>query len=105
MFCNLNGFAGRGLVKAPSAWVKVLSRRNEGDSQFGEDGELGEHGPLIGWSSELGESSALAARLSCTRIALGISFSASRSRLPRAGISTWEVSWTASLTRCGQLFK
>lgn len=90
--CDLNGFAGRGLVKAPNAWVRVLSRRVEGVSHCGVDGELGEYGPLIGWLSELGESGALAARLICTRIALGISFSASRSRKPAAGINTWEVS-------------
>jgi len=87
MVCDLNVFAGRGLVKPPSAWAKVLNRRVEGDSHCGEDGELGELGPLIGWSSELGDSEALAARRSCTRVALGISFSASRSRIPGVVIS------------------
>jgi hypothetical protein len=48
MFCDLNGFAGRGLVKAPSAWVRELNRRIGDVSDCGEDGELGEHGPLIG---------------------------------------------------------
>jgi hypothetical protein len=57
----------------------VLIRRVEGTSLRGEDGELGELGPLIGESSD---SEALAARLSCTRIALGISFSALSSRIP-----------------------
>ena len=84
MFCDLKGFSGRGLVKAPSAWVMELNRRVEGASLRGGDGELGELEPLIGWLSEFGDSVALAARLSCTRIAFGISFSASSSRTPGA---------------------
>ena len=88
MVCDLNGFAGRGLVKALNAWARLLNRRIEGVSLCGEDGELGEHGPLIGWPSELGGSGALAARLICTRIAFGIAFSASRSSKPVAGINT-----------------
>ena len=92
MVCDLNGFAGRGLLKAPRAWLRVPNRRIEGDSLCGEVGEPGEHGPLIGWPSEVGESAALASRLSCTRIALGIAFSASFSSKPVAGISTWKVS-------------
>lgn len=105
MFCDLNGFAGRGLLKAPSAWARVLNRRIEGVSLCGEDGESGEHGPLIGWPSELGESAALASRLSCTRIALGIAFSASLSSKPAARVNTWKVVWTALLTGCGKLVK
>jgi len=87
VLCDLKGFAGRGLVKAPSAWVMVLNRRVGVVSLCGELGEPGELGPLIGWSLELGDSGALAARLICTRIALGIVSSASRSRTPEARIS------------------